>query len=185
MKEYDGAVLGVLLLFMIVICLFAVSAVNITNDSANETNNTDLINQTISDELVDAPVRPMSWAVSLTVEPTSVNLGNVNADGVERTFTGATTARVVAWGFSGNLFVRASGDFVNSNNSSQIIPLSNFQFDCPGYITKRPFITTNQRIHLYEYFWFYDNTYTMNYYLRVPQYTDPGVYSTTVIYTAT
>jgi hypothetical protein len=184
MNEHDGTILATLLLFMIVISLFAVSAVNITNDSANITNSTDSTNQTI-DASVDAPVRPMSVWVSLTVTPTSVNLGSVDADGVERTFTGVTTARIRALGFSGNLFVRASDNFINSANSSQIIPLNNFQFDCPGYVTKRPFTTTNQLIHEYNYFLIYDVNYTMNYYLTVPRYTDPGVYSTTVIYTAT
>lgn len=185
MNGHDGTILATLLLFMIVISLFAVSAVNITNDSANITNSTDSINQTISDASVDAPVRPMSIWVSLTVTPTSVNLGSVDADGVERTFTGVTTARVQAIGFSGNLYVRASDNFINSANSSQIIPLDNFQFDCPGYVTKRSFTTDNQRIHYYTYFLGYNENYTMNYYLTVPRYTDPGVYSTTVIYTAT
>ena len=183
-----GTMLATLLLFMIVIGLFAVSAVNITNDSANITNITnDSINQTISDAPVDAPVQPMAWVLILTVTPRSVNLGTVDADGVERIFTGATTARVRAFNpshSSGSLYVSASGDFINSANTSQIIPLNNFQFDCPGYVTKRPFTTTDQLVHHFTFSWWYDHPYIMNYYLRVPPYTYPGNYSTTIIYTA-
>ncbi|MEN4007147.1 MAG: hypothetical protein PQ964_07325 [Methanobacteriaceae archaeon] len=120
-----STILVTLLLFTVVISLFAVSAVNITTDSANITNNTDLINQTRSDApiqpmsntidlinqtgsnaSINAPIQPMSLAVILTVTPTSLDLGTVDPDGVERTFTGATTVRVQALAFgrsSGNL----------------------------------------------------------------------------------
>jgi len=184
-----GTILATLLLFMIVIGLFAVSAANdsanITNDSANITN--DSINQTISDASFNAPVQPMAWFLGLTVTPRSVNLGTVVPDGAERTFTDVTTVRVQAFdpfGGSGSLYVRASGDFINSANTSQRIPLNNFQLSSLGYVTKRPFTTTDQLIHHFSFRWWYDNTYIMNYYLRVPLYTYPGIYSTTIIYTA-
>lgn len=192
MKHDKNSILVTILLFALVLSLFVVSADDSQNDIENDGsgNNTTLnntTNKTGPEGLADAPIQPMSWSVSLTVNPTSYNMGTIPADGVERSFTGATTARVQATGLlsSGDLFIRASGNFINGANASQTIPLNNFQFESPNYATKRPLTTTDFSIHHYTMFWSWDNTYNINYYLTVPRYTDPGTYSTTVIYTAT
>lgn len=189
MNEYNSTIFTTLLLFTLVISLFTVSAddskTNAIDNLNNDTNSTNSTNNTKSNASVKAPIQPMSVTVTVTANPTSLNFGAVNADGLEHTFTGATTVRVQALGLSGDLYVRASGDFINSANASQKIPLTNFKYDCPGYAAKKPFTTNNELIHHYTYFLIYDTTYTMNYYLTIPTYTDPGVYSTTVIYTAT
>jgi len=186
MNGNKNTVISLIFLSTLIVSIFTVSADDSIINQTNYSNNSlskDLGNST---EL-DAPIQPMSWGVTLTVNPTSYNLGTIAADGLERAFTGATTARVQAYGLfsSGDLYVRTSGNFVNVANASQTIPYSNFQFECPGYATKRAITTTNFSIHRYYMIWSIDNTYTMNYYFRVPPYTDPGVYSTTIIYTAT
>lgn len=158
------------------------------SNQTNDTNNTNKTNQTRSNTSVDGSIQPMSVWVELTVNPIpSVNLGTLAADGVEHTYTNVTSVRVRSWLGNGELRVRATGDFININNASQTIPLNNFQYDCPGYVTKRSFTTTNYVIDQYNagLLNIYDETYYMNYYLRVPPPTNSGTYNTTIIYTAT
>jgi hypothetical protein len=152
-------------------------------DTINNTNDTNNTNEIVTDNAV---IQPMSISVSLTVTPTTINLGNLAADGQEHIYTGATTARVEAIGLSGYLYVRATGDFTRGTDTSRTISLNNFKYDCPEVsVGKTQFMTTDQTIHRYTYFLGYDHTYDMNYYLTIPTGTDPGTYNTTIIYTAT
>lgn len=162
---------------------------NQTNDT-NETNKTNEINKTVAN---DAVIQPMaSTSVSINITPQSVNLGTWPADGAEHTYSGITTVQVHAtgwWGFfntSGDLTVRAKGDFTRGTDISKTISLSNFKYDCPNYVSKTPFTTTDSEIDQYAAGWG-GNTYiyTINYYLTIPTGTDPGTYNTTIIYTAT
>lgn len=180
MKDY-GTITVTLILFMIVISLFAVSAedskVNLTDDT-NKTNE--------SNEALDAQIQPMSLFKGVEVNSTNIDLGNVNADGIERTYPSATTVYVWAWIGNGELRVRATGDFVNIANTSQTIPLNNLQFST-STVNKRPFSTSNFVIKSYSStFWDpYEEYIPITFYLRAPLGTDPGVYRTTIFYTVT
>lgn len=100
MKEYDSAIFTTLLLFILVISLFTVSAddskTNATGNLDKDTNSINSTNNTKFNASVEAPIQPMSVTVTVTANPTSLNFGAVNADGLEHAFTGATTVRVQA-----------------------------------------------------------------------------------------
>ena len=176
------------------ICLMTFSTINVfaeDSDISNQTNSTNSTNSTNTTKTVtkNAVVQPMSTSVSVTVTPSSINLGTLMADGLENTYTGAAAVRVRAYSLfgSGTLTVRAAGDFTKGTDISKTIALSNFKYNCSGYVDKTPFTTTDTEIDTY-FSWIlgsYDNTYTMNYYITIPTGTDPGIYNTTIYYMAT
>lgn len=178
-----------------ILCVYAddSNSSNSTNNSTNSTNVTKKVTK-------GAIVQPMSTSsTSIQVTPQEVNMGPWNADGTQHIISNAATVKVHAeagW-FSrkdGYLYVRASGNFVSSTNPSSTISLGNFQYRCPGYVdTMTTFSTTDYPIyHYYPDIYFpllglygSDYTFNMNYYLTIPVGTEPGIYSTTIIYTAT
>lgn len=174
------------LFFISMITFSSISVFAEDSGISNQTNNTNSTkNTTITNNAI---IQPMSISVSIDVNPSSINLGTLPADGVERTYNGATTARVQALGLSGYLYIRAVGDFTMGADTSRRIPLNNFQYSCPEVSADKTSVTTadpGSVIHRYTYFLGYDHTYYMNYYLTIPTGTDPGTYNTTIIYTAT
>ena len=168
-------VISVILLFLIVGGVFTAAAANETG------NNSSAVNKTVKG---GGGVQPLSWASSIEVEPSSINLGTVYPDGIEKSYPNAVTASVVYVLSSGDtLSVRATGDLVNTADSSLMIPLSSLKFSTPS-LSKRSFTTSNQNIMTYSGLWGSPSV-TMSLYITVPPYTDPGTYQTTLIYTAT
>jgi len=169
-------VISVILLFLIVGGVFTAAAANETG------NNSSAANKTVKG---GGGVQPLSAIIlSLDVEPSSINLGTVYPDGIEKSYPNAVTASVVYVLSSGDtLSVRATGDLVNTADSSLTIPLSSLKFSTPS-LSKRSFTTSNQNIMTYSGLWGSPSV-TMSLYITVPPYTDPGTYQTTLIYTAT
>lgn len=158
---------------------------NLINDT-NSTNSTNSTNTTVTKNAV---VQPMSISTSITVTPSSVNFGSLPADGLEYTYAGVTTVQVSATGLwiltPGNVTVRAGNDFTRGTDTSRIISLNNFKYDCSGdsVVAKTSFTKDDVAI---DQFYPISNqyAYTLHYYLTIPKGTDPGVYNTTITYTA-
>jgi len=166
-------VISVILLFLIVGGVFTAAAANETG------NNSSAVNKTVKG---GGGVQPLSWAIE--VEPSSINLGTVYPDGIERSYPNAVTATVTyLLDWQDTLSVRADGDLVNTADSSLRIPLSSLKFSTPS-LSKRSFTTSDQTIMTYSGF-LNSRSVTMSLYITVPPYTDPGTYQTTLIYTAT
>ncbi|REE25247.1 hypothetical protein [Methanothermobacter thermautotrophicus] len=171
-------VISVILLFLIVGGIFTAAAANETG------NNSSAVNKTVKG---GGGVQPLSLSASIEVEPSSINLGTVYPDGIERSYPNAVTATVTyffAW--QDTLSVRADGNLVNTADSSLRIPLSSLKFSTPS-LSKRSFTTSDQTIMTYTGGFFLpgSRSVTMSLYITVPPYTDPGTYQTTLIYTAT
>lgn len=171
-------VISVILLFLIVGGVFTAAAANETG------NNSSAVNKTVKG---GGGVQPLSLSASIEVEPSSINLGTVYPDGIERSYPNAVTATVTyffAW--QDTLSVRADGNLVNTADSSLRIPLSSLKFSTPS-LSKRSFTTSDQTIMTYTGGFFLpgSRSVTMSLYITVPPYTDPGTYQTTLIYTAT
>ncbi|NLU03874.1 MAG: hypothetical protein GXW97_02820 [Methanothermobacter sp.] len=171
-------VISVILLFLIVGGIFTAAAANETG------NNSSAVNKTVKG---GGGVQPLSLSASIEVEPSSINLGTVYPDGIERSYPNAVTATVTyffAW--QDTLSVRADGNLVNTADSSLTIPLSSLKFSTPS-LSKRSFTTSDQTIMTYTGGFFLpgSRSVTMSLYITVPPYTDPGTYQTTLIYTAT
>lgn len=171
-------VISVILLFLIVGGVFTAAAANETG------NNSSAVNKTVKG---GGGVQPLSLSASIEVEPSSINLGTVYPDGIERSYPNAVTATVTyffAW--QDTLSVRADGNLVNTADSSLTIPLSSLKFSTPS-LSKRSFTTSDQTIMTYTGGFFLpgSRSVTMSLYITVPPYTDPGTYQTTLIYTAT
>lgn len=171
-------VISVILLFLIVGGIFTAAAANETG------NNSSAVNKTVKG---GGGVQPLSLSASIEVEPSSINLGTVYPDGIERSYPNAVTATVTyffAW--QDTLSVRADGNLVNTADSSLRIPLSSLKFSTPS-LSKRSFTTSDQTIMTYTggFFLPESRSVTMSLYITVPPYTDPGTYQTTLIYTAT
>lgn len=171
-------VISVILLFLIVGGIFTAAAANETG------NNSSAVNKTVKG---GGGVQPLSLSASIEVEPSSINLGTVYPDGIERSYPNAVTATVTyffAW--QDTLSVRADGNLVNTADSSLRIPLSSLKFSTPS-LSKRSFTTSDQTIMTYTggFFLPRSRSVTMSLYITVPPYTDPGTYQTTLIYTAT
>ncbi|WP_269889825.1 hypothetical protein [Methanothermobacter thermautotrophicus] len=167
-----------ILLFLIVGGIFTAAAANETG------NNSSAVNKTVKG---GGGVQPLSLSASIEVEPSSINLGTVYPDGIERSYPNAVTATVTyffAW--QDTLSVRADGNLVNTADSSLRIPLSSLKFSTPS-LSKRSFTTSDQTIMTYTggFFLHGSRSVTMSLYITVPPYTDPGTYQTTLIYTAT
>jgi len=171
-------VISVILLFLIVGGIFTAAAANETG------NNSSAVNKTVKG---GGGVQPLSLSASIEVEPSSINLGTVYPDGIERSYPNAVTATVTYF-FAGQdtLSVRADGNLVNTADSSLRIPLSSLKFSTPS-LSKRSFTTSDQTIMTYTGGFFLpgSRSVTMSLYITVPPYTDPGTYQTTLIYTAT
>jgi len=169
-------VISVILLFLIVGGIFTAAAANETG------NNSSAVNKTVKG---GGGVQPLSLSASIEVEPSSINLGTVYPDGIERSYPNAVTATVTyffAW--QDTLSVRADGNLVNTADSSLRIPLSSLKFSTPS-LSKRSFTTSDQTIMTYTGVLPGSRSVTMSLYITVPPYTDPGTYQTTLIYTAT
>ena len=162
-----------------VIILFLIAGGVFTAAAANETGNSSEVNKTVK-----GGIQPLSWASGIEVEPSTISLGTVYPDGIERSYPNAVTVTVtylVALGDT--LLVRGSGDLVNTAESSLRIPLSSLKFSTPS-LSKRSFTTSDQAIMTYSGL-FGSKSVTMSLYITVPPYTDPGTYQTTLIYTST
>ncbi|OEC87099.1 MULTISPECIES: hypothetical protein [Methanobacterium] len=181
MKESYNILFAVFSIIFIVASIFSVYA-----DSSNSSNSTNTTNTTnVTRNLTgNAVVQPMSIWVSVSETPTTINFGSLNADGTEHTYTSATNVTVSAIGLSASLYTSVGGNFVSSSDT---IPVSNFKYSCSDAspaISKTSFTTTPTLVDTFSYFLVNTKTYRMNYYLTVPVNTQPGTYSTTVIYTA-
>lgn len=164
----------VMALFLLVMGVFTAAAVN-------ETGNNSSVNNTPTPR--GGVVQPLA-VLSLSVEPSTISLGTVPPDGIERSYPNAVTATVIYFFASDDtLSVRASGALVNTANSSLTIPLTNFKFSTPS-LSKRSFTTSNQVIMTYSGF-IGAQSVPLSLYITVPPYTDPGTYLTTLTYTAT
>ncbi|MGB9869820.1 hypothetical protein [Methanothermobacter sp.] len=153
-----------------------------TAAAANESgNNSSADNGTVRRGAV---VQPLSLVSSIDVEPSSISLGTVYPDGIEMSYPNAVTVTVTyIFAFQDTLSVRATGNLINTADSSLMIPLTNLKFSTPG-LSKRPFTTSNQNIMTYSGLWG-SSSVSLSLYITVPPYTDPGTYQTTLIYTST
>lgn len=153
--------------------------------SADVTNNT-TVNTT---SVTQTAVEPLATGVRVSVDPTSLNLGTVDPDGRQREYYNATRVSINTTGGTLRFSVRASGDLIGINNSSNIIPLSNLNFsikyDSPYgliQVPPRSFTTTSYII------WTYTGpvrvVIPINYYITVPLYTNPDTYRVTITYVA-
>ncbi len=172
------------IIFMAFIIVFiTVNILSVYADSSNSSNSTNGTNST--NVTKSAVVKPMSIGdVSIVVTPQNIDFGPLAADGSEHAYSGATNVTVnTSLIISGTFSVRATGNFISGSNT---IPLTNFKYTCPGSINvETPFTTSNQLIDDYSWNWEWNHKYIMNYYLTIPINTNPGTYSTTIIYTAT
>jgi len=170
-----NTLIPVIILSLLVIGVFTAAA-------ANETANNSSVNNTPAPR--GGAVQPLSLWSSIRVEPSTVSLGTVPPDGIEQSYPDAVTATVTYFIARGDtLSVRASGNLVNTADSSLTIPLSNLKFSTPG-LSKRSFTTSNQVIMTYSGLGG-SSSVPLSLYITVPPYTDPGTYSTTLIYTST
>lgn len=143
-------------------------------------------NNTTLNDSSNISVEPMSANAGVTVTPSTVNLGNVIPDGTEHSFPNVATVTVTDnrnRRYTTNLNVMASGNFVNTQTPSNIIPLANFKYENPYTATKTPFTTTSTLIDT----WTTNRgnlrqTVNMNCYLTVPMYTSSGTYRVTITY---
>jgi len=169
----DSKILSVSILFVLVVGVFAVAAENETinqsiKNTSKVTNNTS--------------VQPLSFWVDVNVEPSTLNLGTVPPDGIERSYPNAANVTVTYFfAYNDRLSVRANGDLVSADGST--IPLSNLKFSTSN-VAKRSFTTSDYTILTYNGV-VGSRTVPISFYVTVPFYTDPGTYSVTIIYTAT
>ena len=181
MKERYNIIFAVFAVIFVIASIFSVYADS--SNSSNSTNNTNSTNVTknASKSII---VQPMSILSNVEADPATVNFGNLAADGTEYTFTRATTVSVSSLLGSGGLYVRASGDFTSGTNR---ISLSNFKYGgqySGGTISKKAFTTDDEILKSYSGL-FHSETVYMDYYITVPEGTEPGTYTTTITYTAT
>lgn len=168
----DSRISYFIVLFVFVVGVFAVVAENETTNQTVE--NTSKSNNT--------SVQPLSIGVRVDVEPSTLNLGTIPPDGIERSYPNAANVTVTYFlALNDRLSVRANGDLVNANGST--IPLSNLKFSTPN-VDKRSFTTSDYIILTYSGLWG-SRTVPISFYITVPPYTDPGTYTVTIIYTAT
>ena len=187
MRESYNIFCITLILTILIVSIFSVYADD-SNSSDSTGNNT--TNNTKANITNNAVIQPMSISPSVSINTTSVDLGNLDANGIEHTYSGITTVHVTAYALligSGDLYVRSTGDFTNGADTSKTIPLNNFQYSCPTVSSgKKSFTTTSTSIYHYTILGFtYDQDFIMNYYLTIPSGTDAGKYNTTIIYTVT
>ncbi len=173
------------------ISLITFSTISVFAEDLNNSNQTNVINSTNNNSsgnktvTKNAIVQPMSIWVSVTETPSTINFGSLVADGVEHTYINATNVTVSAVGITADLYVSASDDFKSGSNS---IPLSNFKYtslDSSYTTTKKSFTTSNELVGTYAYLLVGSKTYHMNYFLTIPEGTEPGTYTTKITYTAT
>ncbi len=168
----DSKILSVATLFVLVVGVFAVTA---ENGTINQTKNTSKVTNNTS-------VQPLSWWVDVNVEPSTLNLGIVSPDGIERSYPNAASVTVTYFfAYNDRLSVRANGNLISADGST--IPLSNLKFSTPN-VAKRSFTTSDYTILTYSGI-LESRTVPISFYITVPFYTDPGTYSVTIIYTAT
>ncbi|MBE2899303.1 hypothetical protein DNK57_00435 [Methanothermobacter thermautotrophicus] len=167
--------ISVIILFLIVGGVFTAAAATETGNNSSD------VNKTVKG---GGGVQPLSFASSIDVQPSTISLGTVYPDGIERSYPNAVTVTVTyLFAFGDTLSVRGSGDLVNTADSSLRIPLYNLKFSTPS-LSKRSFTTSDQTIMTYSGL-IGSKSVTMDLYITVPPYTDPGTYQTTLIYTST
>lgn len=169
------ALIPLIMLILIVGGVFTAAAANESGNNSSADNGT-------------APrgggVQPLSLVSSIDVEPSTISLGTVYPDGIERSYPDAVTVTVTYFlAFRDTLSVMATGNLINTADSSLMIPLTNLKFSTPG-ISKRPFTTSNQNIMTYSGL-IGSSSVSLSLYITVPPYTDAGTYQTTLIYTST
>lgn len=174
-KDIKKMLFAVSLVLLILVSVLTVVA---DNNTTNNTTNLSLNNST------NITVEPMSSRASVTVSPSTVNLGTLMPDGTEHSYTGISTVSITDYGliFNTNLYVRASGAFVNTADPSSTIPLSNFKYDNPDTGSKTSFTTSNTLVKSWTSFLYLSDTVRMNYYLTIPIFTGNGTYTTTITY---
>ena len=103
------------------------------------------------------------------------------ADNIQRSFPSSVNVTVFGTG-TGNLYVRAGGDFSQTGNATNTISLANFKYDGFGNtgLPVTPLTTTNSLVNTFNIIYY--STVPVNYYLTVPCGTSPGTYNTTIIY---
>ena len=156
-------------LTLFILCLVtSINAIN-SQDPANQTNNT--TNTTNSSSSLG--VQPLV-AQSITVTPASLNLGTLLADNIQNSFLNSVSVTSKGTG-TGNLYVRAVGDFTQTGNISSTITLANFKYNGFGNaaLPITPLTTTNYLVNTFT--GNYNSKVSVNYYLTVP-YGTPSRY---------
>lgn len=184
MKERYNIIFVVFAITFVIASIFSVYA-----DSSNSSNSSNSTNSTNSTNITknaskSIVVQPMSILPDVEATPSTVNFGNLTADGTEYNFTRVTTVTVSSLVGSGGLYISASGDFTSGTNR---IALNNFKYSgqySGGTISKKAFTTGNELLKSYSGL-FHSETVYMDYYITVPEGTEPGTYTTTITYTAT
>ncbi len=169
-KKIVFAVSLVLLILVSVLTVFA------DNNTTNTTNNT-----------TNRSMAPLGIGVAVTVSPSTVNLGTLMPDGTQHDYPGRASVHVTGFNLFTytNLYVRASGAFVNTADPSSTIPLSNFEYDNPDTGSEIPFTTSDVLVDRWGVIGFVDETVSMNYHLTIPTFTTNGTYTTTITYSVT
>ena len=158
------------------VTLILVSVLTVFADN-NTTNNT-----------TNRSMAPRGIGVAVTVSPSTVYLGTLMPDGTQHDYPGIASVRVTGLNFFTytNLYVRASGAFVNTADPSSTIPLNNFEYDNPDTGSETPFTTSDVLVDRWGgIIGFVDETVSMNYHLTVPTFTANGTYTTTITYSVT
>ncbi len=187
MRERYNILFAAFVITFIIASIFSVYAdssnpSNLTNSSENSTYSTSKTNMASN-----AIIQPDALFISVTVTPSTIDLGNLAADGISNYYSEATTVVVEgAIGTRVKLFVNAGGNFKSVNGE---IPLSNFRYSCYDADPVRSETQFSTQNTLIDNFYFdnvlYDSkTYHMNYFFTVPVGTNYGTYSTKITYTA-
>jgi hypothetical protein len=211
--EIEKTVLIILMILVIGLGTFTSFGTSISSNDINVTNTTNSTNTTskTSSLVTLAAAAPSSSSyTSLTVTPSSVDLGSVLADNSETFYPSQTTIEVCAGDFVSfnrlNLYVKSAGDL---DSGSDTIPINNLKYDGFGSssLQKTSFYTNynlvtywnaqNFKYRNYRVYYvasdydIYGNTIYLspittaaNYYLTVPFGTSPGTYQTTIEYIA-
>ncbi|WP_048060876.1 hypothetical protein [Methanothermobacter thermautotrophicus] len=93
----------------------------VSADTGNNTTNT-------TTSLNTTAVEPLASGIQISVTPTALNLGTVDPDGLERAYYSITDVSIRTSGGILRVSVRASGDLISINNSSNRIPLLNLKY---------------------------------------------------------
>lgn len=158
-----------------------------TSAGANTTENTTAENVTIKNTGNNALIQPMATEASITINPTYLDLGTVEPDGIERSYYEVTFLTASQRGQL-RLYVYSESDSLMSTDNQEI-PVSNLKYSInynspygPIVVAKRSFTTT-------PYLFWQRNGNTeveipINYHITVPPFTDPGTYSIRIMYQA-
>ena len=114
--KLQGSVYKLVLILFALCLVTSINAIS-SQDPINQTNNT-------TNTSYDLGVQPLA-ATSITIAPTTLNLGTLLADNIQNSFLNSVNVTSRGTG-TGNLYVRAVGDFTQTGNITNTITLGKF-----------------------------------------------------------